>query len=112
MTTVATQALWTLNNEISYEQAQQFAAKLVGEYGDNPPALFDGAWRIALGREPTSQEKQEAIGLMEKLSRKTSAGPENDSPPEKLAKLSPERAAGLTQLCLAIFNLNEFVYVD
>jgi len=112
VTTVATQALWTLNNEISYEQAQQFAAKLVGEYGDNPPALFDGAWRIALGREPTSQEKQEAIGLMEKLSRKTSAGPENDSPPEKLAKLSPERATGLTQLCLAIFNLNEFVYVD
>jgi hypothetical protein len=111
VTTVAPQALWTLNNQISYQQAKQFAERLVRERGDNASAWVDAAWRIALARPPSSREKQEAIGLMEKLSQKTPAG-SGDYLPEKLAKLGPARATVLTQLCLAIFNLNEFVYVD
>jgi hypothetical protein len=32
--------------------------------------------------------------------------------PAALAALPPGRAAALVTLCLALFNLNEFVYVD
>jgi hypothetical protein len=35
-----------------------------------------------------------------------------ENPPADLAKLPPQRAAALAKLCLAIFNLNAFVFVD
>src|SRR5206468_3837891 len=52
MTTVAPQALWTLNNQVSYEQARHFAVRLVMEYSDNPSAWVNAIWRIALARSP------------------------------------------------------------
>ena len=36
VTTVAPQVLWTLNSHVSFDEAQQFAARLVKESGDNP----------------------------------------------------------------------------
>ena len=51
------------------------------------------AWRLALGRSPTQKELDEAILLAKNLS------------PQK-----PEEA--LPQLCLALFNLQEFSYID
>jgi hypothetical protein len=94
VTTVATQALWLLNNQTSYQQAQEFASRLVKQHGQNPSAWVDSAWSAALAREPSPTEKQEALALMEKL--------KDDNDP----------AAALAQLCLTIFNLNEFAYVD
>jgi hypothetical protein len=35
-----------------------------------------------------------------------------EDPPTDLAKLPPEQAAALAKLCLAILNLNEFMFVD
>ncbi|MBI3667407.1 MAG: PSD1 domain-containing protein, partial [Acidobacteria bacterium] len=59
-TTVAPQILWTLNNQSTYAEAQQFAARLVKERGDKPTAWVDAAWRIALAREPSPIEVTEA----------------------------------------------------
>ena len=112
VTNVAPQMLWTLNNQISYTQAEQFAARLVREHGDNRSAWVDAAWHLALGREPSSTEQQEAIGLLARLSRQSGENPEMYSTPQELARLGSARVDGLTQLCLAIFNLNEFVYID
>ena len=113
VTTVAPQVLWTLNNQISFAEAQLFATRLVKEAGDNSSAWTDKAWSIALARPPSAQEKQEALAMMAKLAAlgptKRDAG---DPLPEELAKLGPARAEALTKLCLAIFNLDEFIYVD
>ena len=35
-----------------------------------------------------------------------------DEPPPELAALPAARAAALSKLCLALFNLNEFLYID
>ena len=56
-------------------------------------SLVEQAWRMALGRLPNPAEKIEAVELLKSLD------------PE-----SPQSA--LAQLCLAIFNLQEFCYVD
>ena len=47
ITTVAPQALWTLNNQTSLQQAMEFGARLVREKGDNPAAWVTrlGSWR-------------------------------------------------------------------
>jgi mono/diheme cytochrome c family protein len=113
VTTVAPQVLWTLNSHVSMDEAQQFAVRLVKETGDNPPEWIDQAWRIALSRPPSTDEKSEALAMLAKLEKvpplKRDA---SNALPVELAKLGNARAEALTKLCLTIFNLDEFVYVD
>jgi hypothetical protein len=113
VTTVAPQVLWTLNSQVSFSEAQQFAARLVKEAGDNSSLWVDKAWQIALARAPSAQEKTEALAMMAKLEKvpplKRDA---SNALPADLAKLGDARAEALTKLCVAIFNLDEFVYVD
>jgi hypothetical protein len=110
VTTVAPQALWLLNNHRAFRQAQEFAARLVRETGDNPAAWVDRAWGVALGRPPSEEEKKDALGLLEVFA--ASKSPPQEDAPADLAKLPPARAGALAKLCLAVFNLNEFLFVD
>ena len=57
ITTVAPQALWTLNNQTSLQQAMEFGARLVREKGDDPAAWVDQAWLLALARPPTKKRR-------------------------------------------------------
>lgn len=109
-TIVAPQALWSLNNSRAWRQAQEFAARVVRESTADPTACIVRAWQIALGREPTETERSEALAFVESLS--TSGSPALENPPAELAKLPPAQAATLAKLCLALFNLNEFVFID
>jgi hypothetical protein len=110
VTNVAPQALWALNNRHVFAQAQQFAARLVREAGDSAPAWIDRAWKLALGRPPTPVETSDALRLLARFAS-DSGGPLADRPAD-LTTLSPTRAAALTKLCLAILNLNEFLFID
>jgi hypothetical protein len=92
VTTVAPQALWGLNNKTVSEQARAFAARLMREAGDQPENWVRTAWRFSLAREATDTELREALSLM--------------------TRLGGDRQEALSALCLTIFNLSEFVYVD
>ena len=110
VTTVAPQALWGLNNQSVFDQAVQLAARVVKEAGTETPAQIDRIWKVALGRGPTSEELAAARDLVERLSDKEAAAlPEF---PEALRSLPPARAHALAKLCLAVFNLSEFAFVD
>jgi hypothetical protein len=112
VTTVAPQALWFLNNRVSYQQAQEFAGRLVRETGENPSDWVEQAWRLALGRSPSEMEKREALEMIEKLSGKGIRSEEPQGLPPALARIGIVRGAALTKLCLSVFNLTEFAYVD
>jgi hypothetical protein len=86
VTTVAPQALALLNNEFMNEQAEKFAERLRREHGEDRAKWVEAAWRIGLGRSPEEHEKQQAL--------------------EFLANQP------LNRLCLVLFNMNEFLYVD
>ena len=86
VSSVAPQALWFLNNQVAYQQAGHFADRLRKEFGEQPAAWVDGAWRLALGRAPSAREKEDGVQLIASLS--------------------------LQKFCLAIFNLNEFSFID
>ncbi len=101
VTTVAPQALWLMNNRTAYHQAEQFATRLVEEKGDDSGARVARAWKLALGRGPTAEEAEEALALLDELAG-GAAGTNGD-------ELGLQ---ALTELCLAVFNLNEFVYID
>lgn len=111
MTTVAPQALWALNNAVSYELAKQLAERVVNQNPAHSPAWIEAAWGIALARKPSAQESKEALALLEKLTGQARSKLKADSPSE-IASLEPAVAAGLVQLCLTVFNLNEFIFVD
>jgi hypothetical protein len=108
-TTVAPQALWLMNNRIVRQQARAFAARLVREAGTRSTDWIDRGWRLALGRPPSKEERASAGELLAELER--SGAPLTDLPAE-LKRLPATRASALVKVCLAVFNLNEFVHVD
>ena len=97
VTNVPTQALWLLNNRAALDQARAFAQRLIAKDGGRREDIVTDAWRYSLGRSPSDQERQEAGELLDGLARLQPEAP----PSEALAKL-----------CLSIFNLSEFAYVD
>jgi hypothetical protein len=88
VTTIAPQALSLLNSALSADAARELAARARREAGADTEAQVRRAYLLALGRRP-------------------------DPPEQALARAF--LAAGGTSFrdfCLALLNLNEFVYVD
>jgi Protein of unknown function (DUF1553)/Protein of unknown function (DUF1549)/Planctomycete cytochrome C len=84
-TVVPAQALTLLNSPLVHEQAEAFAIRLQAEAGD-PARVAARAWRLAFGRDIRPAELQRALAFLQKQS--------------------------LAELCLVLFNANEFIYVD
>ena len=104
VTNVAPQALALLNNEFIFQQAAEFAARLVAESGNSPQAWVENGWRLALGRSPSASEKQKALRHF------FDTEPGSASQRGGSGQSGPPRA--LTEFCLMLFNLNEFIYID
>jgi mono/diheme cytochrome c family protein len=104
VTTVAPQALTLLNSPDAARYARAFAERIAREAGPEPEKRVERAvWR-ALARPPDADEKKLALDL---LQRHTAAHRQAAKP----GAPSPEQAA-LIDLCRALVNLNEFVYID
>ncbi len=88
--TTAPQALHMLNGPIARDCAGQLAVQLREAYGDDDDAMIAAVYRRALARLPSQAEQEAAARFLD------AAHPED----------------GLADLCLAILNLNEFLYVD
>ncbi len=110
VTTVAPQALWGLNNNSVFRQAMHMAGRVVKAAGDDRMAQIDRVWRIALNRPATDTESASALRLLDELEQDNPT-PLN-KPPEDLLSVPPARAQALTKLCLTLFNLSEFAFVD
>jgi hypothetical protein len=84
--TVAPQALQLMNSDFSGAQAEQFAARVRKQAGEPPEAQVETAWRLAFGRLPDAEERRTALDYLSRNS--------------------------LPRLCLLVFNMSEFIYVD
>jgi hypothetical protein len=90
--TIAPQALLLLNSEFSLESARRMADFVRAHAGNERDAQIDLAYRRALGHAPTTTQLVRGREFLEVRER--------------------ESADPLGLLCLALFNTNEFVYVD
>ena len=95
VTTTAPQALMLLNDKMIVDRAKGFAERILKEVGEKPEAVVESAYRIALSRMPNSEERTALHSFLTKKS--------GDSVTMKEA---------VADLCHALMNLNEFVYVD
>jgi len=94
-TVVPAQALTLLNSPFAREQSAVFARRLLKECGDKPEDVVPRAWQLAFGRPATQAEVERALLFLRK---RTDAETEFET--------------ALAELCLALFNANEFIYVD
>ena len=102
-TTVAPQALALLNDTFVRARAMDFAERVGKEAGVEPEAQVRLAWRLALGREPSTTELKSGTAFLKAQLRRRS---ERDPVKTELQQLA------LADFCQAIFALNEFIYVD
>jgi hypothetical protein len=83
--THAPQALELLNGQLSNNLARSFAQRLTADAGGDPERSVERAYWLAVGRDPTPGERELCLSFL--------------------------REQPLQELALAIFNLNEFLYV-
>lgn len=86
ISTVAPQALTLLNSPFAEEMAHAFAERIEREAGGTAEAQVERAFALALQRPPDAEER--------------------------LACVEFHKERGLRELCRAVLNLNEFIYID
>jgi hypothetical protein len=101
-TVVPTQALALWNSPLAREQAAAFARRLVEDCGDEPGRAIGRAWLLAFGRPITAGETERALTFLKERAAARAGQEEGPSAPE----------SALAELCLALFNANEFIYLD
>ena len=97
-TTVAPQALLFLNGPRTRRYAESLAQRVEG---DNRTDSIAGAFRLALGREPSARELDIATSFLE---RQTALHLSNG--------LDRPADVALADFCQTMFSMNEFIYVD
>ncbi|MEY5031384.1 MAG: hypothetical protein RL354_415 [Planctomycetota bacterium] len=95
-TVVPTQALSMMNGELTNREAALLARRVEREHPGDVRAQIVRARQLASGRTPDAKEVDEAIAFLDDI--------------QKREGLSPAQA--LDCLCLVLFNLNEFLYID
>ena len=106
--TVASQALHLLNNQMIRELSVEFAKRVEKEVGNDRYRQVERTYQIALSREPTNDEKQLALVSIEKL---TAAWSEQPADPKTDDKLKANTKA-LAAFCHVVMNSAGFVFVD
>ncbi len=113
--TTAPQSLFLLNSRFSLQTARQFAGTGLSQTSDQSE-FVQWVFQRTLARSATVAELQRAIQFMDqqrKLAQKERRSANRLALPIPLpAGLNPYQATAYTDLCLAVFNLNEFIYVD
>ena len=114
--TIAPQALMLMNSDVSVDAAKAFAGRILAhENGHSRGKQIELGFQLTLGRFPKSSDAATALTFLEddtafhEAAQK--AGQKLHIPPGDLPVPDAE-AAALADLCLGLFNLSEFIYVD
>ena len=68
-TTTAPQALYVLNSELIYKQAQALAGRVLQEAGKDSDSLIARAFQLALSRKPSGDEQRLAREFLERQAK-------------------------------------------
>ncbi len=114
-TTTAPQALTLLNGELLLEQARRWSGELLSQFPTADAALVEAAYRAAYARSASDDEITAAQAFLgEQASRIAAAGAMAPRllPDPAPACLAPADAAAVVDMCHAILNSSEFLFVD
>jgi hypothetical protein len=114
--TTAPQSLTLLNSDFTLTAARDLAGYLLDRAGTDAKDQIKLCYLRTLGRDPTPAELTAASEfLRHQASQLSTTARPIDSlavPSGVRENIDPFAASALTQFCLAVFNLNEFIYLD
>lgn len=103
---VATQALHLMNNGMIHELSESLASRVVQTAGSDAKTQIRTLYRITLSRLPTKAEEEIAHATLQELTAKWSE-------PARQPEISPAPAhRALANLCHALLNSAEFIFID
>ncbi len=114
-TSTPLQSLVLMNDPVFVEAARAFAQRVLGEIGSDANARLERAWRLALSRPPTEQER---TILQRTLTQQLAAFEKDKDAAKKLvsvgdlarpAGVNESELAAWTAVCNVILNLNEVI---
>jgi len=101
--TVASQALFLMNNGMIRDLSLELAKRVEREAGPSPALQIERLYQIALSRWPDEEERQASLKTLEQLTEEwTKAAPANAAP----------KTSALSSLCHVLLNSAEFLFVD
>ena len=104
--TIVTQPLHLLNNEMIHHLAGDFAKRVIDEASGDRAGQIEHAWRMALNRPPTRVEVDASLEALDVL-----AAEWEESLAEEGAGESPDERA-FADFCHTLINSAEFLYLD
>ena len=114
--TTAPQSLTLFNSEFSLDRARELAGLVLSNAGGpDTQAAITQSYRRILGRRPTTEELKTGRSFLESQTaalRKENRQAGQLASAETATGIDPHFFAAFSDYCLALFNLNEFVYVD
>ena len=102
--TTAPQALTLLNGAFTRRQASYFADRLIQEAGTDVRKQVELAFRLALARPPSDEERVKVEAFLLKQARQIAE--------EHPAARATAARQALASFCLVLFNSNEFIYLS
>jgi hypothetical protein len=113
--TTAPQSLLMFNSEFSLDVARRLAGRVLAE-GSHAGEHVRLCFEHTLSRAPTSRETEAAAAFLAKqaalIRGETQDRTQLALPSPMREDADPYAAAALTDFCLALLNVSEFVYVD
>lgn len=122
---VAPQALTLLNSSLAIEASRALAERVQSEAGQDQKKQVERAFALVLQREPDRKELRACLALLNDRSRTPAVVRATNSTASTLAtnaaavstnkpaaRNQPSLPLALTELCRALLNLNEFIYID
>jgi mono/diheme cytochrome c family protein len=114
--TIAPQALALLNNSFVLQQSRRFAQRVLEHSGSAPSDHAQRAFRLALGRKATSRELAWSLDFLRNqtiaYAQSVSPSAQPDGSGADATGANPAAFRALADLCHAMFNLNEFLYLE
>jgi hypothetical protein len=102
VTTVATQALFMMNNPLVIQQSTETAKRVLKEAAANDDERLRYAYRLILGRSPTSEQRERSMSYLKQIEKLVA---ENNSSAEE------KKVAMWSSLCQTLIASGEFRYV-
>ena len=112
VTTVSTQALYLMNDPFVLSQSRNFAMRLLLDTKLTDAQRVDMAYRLALGRLPTSAERNRIGNFLNNMAPAVQPNARGVIPPAEARQALLTRANAWTAFCQTLFASAEFRYVD
>ena len=109
--TTTPQSLTLFNSEFSLARAQALASLVLHAPDHSLNERIVDAYRRILGRRPTPAELKTGESFIARQTEALKKERQTNGPAET-STVDPHLHAAFTDYCLALFNLNEFLYVD